>query len=586
MIPLPQAGGLTFICMDAIKEKAPATKDTGHNKKPMKNIQHRLEIVNNPTKKQIAEATEQAIYNKFTLDKEPTHILVLADGNKLFYNPDLSYKAKHCSLGVPSLQAGLVPEKKKKERKSRDEIFPMKAKIRNLEYIPDHFLEAIKECQSSRGSYLYLESYDGTKRVFKGMTKGSASYNYKLQQKAIKDAEVLSQEHEFLYFLTLTYSPNDFGHDRDVAFLLFSESLRGYLKDVKRKFGVEWQLVVEVTNKGYPHAHVILYSNKALVPDAIKHMGKKGIIIGDFYRFLNEKWELGFINLQKGYNSKVSHYLAKYMGKSNFDSDPAKDRKTAKLTKANRKALMTTYLPCVYGYRAYRTSWKKGADGKKQVSQVLTQAEGVEESSEPSEKPLIKQQYAVVAKAVVKTANLIYFSIKENKRCSGMVQIARKTGLKPLKKGYCCAVKGKVHPAIRDEVLQIIPKGCSGCRFLEFIQDNYAKIMEDPVNFFSDVFVSDEEVRAVFAEADKRELDALLLEEIKENRFSYGSVTDSQKKKIEYEMWLIQDLEKSEYRRQRAFKIYQAEMENWRRFGNAVKVTRKNSWKISKKNDA
>lgn len=552
----------------------------------MNSIRKRLKIVNTPTPEQIAEATEQAIYSMFTPDKEPTHILILADGRKLFYNPDLSYKAEHCSLGCPSLFSGSPPEKKERKRKSLDEVFPMRKKISTMEYIPDHFLEAMKECQLSRATHLHLVNYDNTRRVFQGRVKGSAPYNYELQQKAIKDAEELSQQYEHLYFLTLTYSPNDFGWDREVAFPLFSSKLSKYLKQVKRKYGVEYQLVIEVTNLGYPHAHVILYSNEVIVPESIRCYKKKGIINGEFYAFLNEKWDLGFINLQRGYNSKISHYLAKYMGKSNFDADPAKDRKKSKLTKANRKALMTTFFPCMYGYRAYRTSWKKGADGKKQVSQVLAQAEGIEESSEPSEKPLIKQQYDVVAKAVLRTANLIYFSIKENKRCSGMVQIARKTGLKPLKKGYCCAVKGKVHPAIRDEVLQIIPKGCSGCKFLEFIQDNYAKIMEDPVNFFSDVFISDKEVRAIYAEEDKRELDALLLEEIRENRFHYGSVTDSQKKKIEYEMWLIQDLEKSEYRRQKAFKIYEAEMENWRRFGNAVKVTRKNSWKVSKKNDA
>lgn len=586
MIPLPQAGGLTFICMDDIKEKAPATKDTGHYKEPMKNILRRLKIVNNPTLEQIAEATQQAIYSMFTPEKQPTHVLVLANGQKLFYNPDLSYKAEHCILGVPSLHAGSVPEKKKHERKSLDEVFPMKSKINTMEYIPDHFLEAIKECQLSRATHLHLVNYDNTRRVFQGRVKGSAPYNYELQQKAIKDAEKLAEQYEHLYFLTLTYSPNDFGWDRDVAFPLFSDKLRKFLKQVKRKYGVEYQLVIEVTNKGFPHAHVILYSNEVIVPESIRCYKKKGIVNGEFYTFLNEKWDLGFINLQRGYNSKVSHYLAKYMGKSNFDADPAKDRKKSKLTKANRKALMTTFFPCVYGYRAYRTSWRKGKDGKKQVSQVLTQAEDLKEPSEPSEKPLIEQQRAVIAKAVRRTANLIYFSIKENKRCSGMVQIARKTGLKPLKKGYCCAVKGKVHPAIRDEVLQIIPKGCSGCKFLEFIQDNYAKIMKDPVNFFSDVFISDEEIRAVYAEEDKRELDKLLLEEMSQNVKDYGYITDFQKKKIEYKLWLIQDLEKKEYRRQRAFMIYEAEMENWRRLGNVVKVTKKNAWKISKENDA
>lgn len=568
--------------MDAIKKKPPATKDTGEYTPHMKNILHRLKIVNNPTPEQIAEATQQAIYSMFTPEKEPTHVLVLANGQKLFYNPDLSYKAEHCILGVPSLNAGSVPEKKKHERKSLDEVFPMKAKINTMEYIPDHYLEAIKECQLSRATHLHLVNYDNTRRVFQGRVKGSAPYNYELQQKAIKDAEKLAEQYEHLYFLTLTYSPNDFGWDRDVAFPLFSDKLRKFLKQVKRKYGVEYQLVIEVTNLGYPHAHVILYSNEVIVPESIRSYKKKGIVNGEFYTFLNEKWDLGFINLQRGYNSKISHYLAKYMGKSNFDADPAKDRKKPKLTKAIRKALMTTFFPCVYGYRAYRTSWRKGKDGKKQVSQVLTQAEGLEESSQPSEKPLIEQQRAVIAKAVRRTANLIYFSIKENKRCSGMVQIAKKTGLKPLKKGYCCAVKGKVHPAIRDKVLQIIPKGCSGCKFLEFIQDNYAKIMEDPVNFFSDVFISVEDLLEIRAKETRNELNKILLEEIRENRWAYGSITDFQKDMLRRKLELILDLDPKEFRRQRAFMIYEYEKENWKRFGDVIKITKKNAWKISK----
>lgn len=582
MIPLPQAGGLTFICMDVINKKTPETRLTRSFTFPMRNIHHRLEYVNNPTKEQIAEAVEQAIYSKFTPEKEPTHVLVLANGQKLFYNPDLSYKAKHCILGVPSLHAGLVPEKKERKRKPREEIFKMLPKLNTLEEIPDYLLEAVKEVQLSRGTFMHLESYDGTKRVFKGMVKGSAPYNYNLQQKAIKDAEESSQKYEHLYFLTLTYSPNDFSWNRGEAFSLFSEQLSEYLKKVKRKYGVESQTVIEVTNKGFPHAHVILYSNEIIVPKQIPCYKKKGIISGDVYNFLNKEWGLGFINFQRGYNSKISHYLAKYMGKSNFDADPAKDRKTSKLTKANRKALQTTFFPCVYGYRAYRTSWRKGADGKKQVSQVLTQGKGWDKRQEIINRPLIQEQYAVIAEAVRRTANLIYFSIKENKRCSGMVQIARKTGKKPLKKGYCCAVKGKVHPAIRDGVLQIIPKGCSGCKFLEFIQDNYAKIMEDPVNFFSDVFISDEDLLEIRAQEDKIELNKLLLEEIKENKWRYGSVTDFQKKKIEFQLSLIQDLPKAEYRRKRAYMIYNAEMENWKRLGDVIKITKKDAWKISK----
>ena len=67
-----------------------------------------------------------------------------------------------------------------------------------------------------------------------------------------------------------------------------------------------------------------------------------------------------------------------------------------------------------------------------------------------------------------------------------------------------------------------------------------------------------------------------------QNEKKYGCITDFQKKKIAYEMSLLHDLEETEYWRHFDYKVYEAEMENFRRFGNAVKVTKKDAWKISK----
>lgn len=550
----------------------------------METIANVIEIVKNPSDEMLEKAVLQNIFMRAYGGVQPTHILELDNGMQIAYSKDIGEAASHCLFGVPSTHAGLPQEKKKGKRKSPEEIFLFIEKINTAEVPSDAYLCATREVQLSRAVYIKLDYYNGTKRCIKGRVKGDAAYNYSLQQKAIRDVEEMAQRNEYAYFLTLTYSPNDFEKNRAKAFALFKEELTKFKKAAKRKYDCEIASVVEVTDKGYPHAHLIMFTNKPLIPDYIKERKSKGIISGNFYKWILKHWKLGFINLKRAKNDKLGRYIAKYMGKGNFNSDPAKDSKSLKLTKNVRKGLMTTFFPCLYGYRAYGTTWRKKKEGGEQVQEFLKDKDAEGQISQASHENRAKAQLAVVARAARRAANLICFSIKEHKRCAGMVTLARKTGLKPLKKGYLSLFKCKEHPAFTDKVLEPIYKPCSGCKFIKFIQANYEEILKSPVEFFMNVILTKREVEEIMDDARIRAAERKAILEIKKNAKGFGSVTYSQKNEIFKKFKALAGLKIPNKEEMKALIIFQYEMANYERYGDEIILTTKEVWdRVQKK---
>lgn len=551
----------------------------------METITNVIEIVKNPSDEMLEKAVDQNIFMRAYGGVQPTHILELDNGMQIAFSRDIGEAAPHCLFGVPTTHAGSPQEKKKRKRKSPEEIFPLYEKISTAEVPSDLHLCVTRENQLSRAVYVKLDNYNDTKRVLKGRVKGDAAYNYALQQKAIHDVEEMAQHNEYAYFLTTTYSPNDFGTNRENAFALFKEELTKFKKALKRKWDCEIASVVEVTDKGYPHAHLIIFTNKPLIPDYIKERKSKGIIAGNFYKWILKHWKLGFINLKRAKNDKLGRYIAKYMGKGNFNSDPAKDSKSLKLTKNVRKGLMTTFFPCLYGYRAYGTTWRKKKEGGEQVQEFLKDkaAEGQISQAKPENRA--RHQMAVVSRAAVKAANLIYFSIKENHRCRGMVTLARKTGLKPLEKGYLSIFKCKEHPAFTDKVLEPIYKPCSGCKFIKFLQAHYEEILKSPVEFFMNVILTKREVEEIMDDARIRAAEREAILEIKKNAKNFGSVTHSQKDEIFKKFKTLAGLKIPNKEEMKDLIIFQYEMANYERYGDEIILTTKEVWDKAQKRE-
>ena len=200
---------------------------------------------------------------------------------------------------------------------------------------------------------------------------------------------------------------------------------------------------------------------------------------------------------------------------------------------------MTTYMPCAYGYKAYRTSWTKKEKQKAGEEEILQQVEGKENNSQSKERLLEKfdedrpviglaEQVAVIQAAVQRTASLISFSIKENIACKGMLSILKKTNEKPVTREMLGHDNGKMPKGVEEGALAEVCRGCSGCAFLQSILENKEKWENDPISMLASPFISEEE----FDEMLEKEIEDTELreewEEIRQNIPKYGVLTNKQ----------------------------------------------------------
>ena len=522
------------------REPASNTKNsTGSKEAAMGKIQQTAKIVNIFTQKQLEEAVYFSTIREHLGNIFPTKYLKLQNGDKIACPPKNAMDITHCMFNIPADAAGVAPQKKKKRRDPKKKFEAIRKKIDTVKSPSDADIIKMAKIQADSQIYISKLNYDGTRFTIPGLCKGNARYNYILQQKAIADAKEMAEEYPYMYFLTLTISPKLVCWSRERAFHEFHADLKKYMKKTKRKFKLQWSRVTEVTNKGFPHAHAILFCKEPLVDTRNTKDKKKKITQGKLYSFIKKNWTLGRIDLRIAENENIAGYIAKYMSKANFCEFNEKDVEEDSLKKEQRKAYMTTYMPCMYGYKAYRTSWTKKEKLTKDERQVLQQIEGQESNSQNQERLLEKfdedrpvvglaEQVAVIQAAVQRMASLISFSIKENIGCKGMLSILKKTNEKPVTREMLGHDNGKMPKGVGEGALAEVCRGCSGCAFLQNILENKEKWENDPISMLASPFISEEE----FDEMLEKEIEDIELreewEEIRQNIPKYGVLTNKQ----------------------------------------------------------
>lgn len=528
------------------KKRKPASgiqRMAGKEKADMRRVQQTPKIVNIFTQKQLEEAVYFSMIREHLGNIFPTKYLKLQNGDKIACPPKNAMDITHCMFNIPADAAGVAPQKQKKRRDPKKKFEAIRKKIDTVKSPSDADIIKMAKIQADSQIYISKQNYDGTRFTIPGLCKGNARYNYILQQKAIADAKEMAEEYPYMYFLTLTISPKQVLWSRERAFHEFHADLKKYMKKTKRKFKIQWSRVTEVTNKGFPHAHAILFCKEPLVDTRNTKDKKKRISQGNLYSFLKKNWTLGRIDLRIAENENIAGYIAKYMSKANFCEFNEKDVKEGSLKKEQRKAYMTTYMPCMYGYKAYRTSWTKKEKLAKDERQGLQQVEGQESNSQNQERLLEKfdedrpvvglpEQVAVIQAAVQRTASLISFSIKENTGCKGMLSILKKTNEKPVTREMLGHDNGKMPKGVNEGALTEVCRGCSGCAFLQSILENKEKWENDPISMLASPFISEEE----FDEMLEKEIEDTELreewEEIRQNIPKYGVLTNKQVEKF------------------------------------------------------
>ena len=260
---------------------------TDPKQKSMLRVQQLPKIVNIFTQKQLEEAAAFNMFRPYLGHIIPTRYLRLRSGHKIACPPKNAMEITHCMFNIPADAAGVAPQKNKKKRDPKKKFEKIIKRIDTAKSPSDEDIIAMAKTQADSQMYISKINYDDTRFTFPGFCKGNARYNYKLQQKAIADAKEMAEEYPYMYFLTLTISPKTVNWSRARAFHEFHADIKKYMKKIKRKYKTQWSRVTEVTNKGWPHEHVILFSEEPLIDTRNTKDTRKRITQGKLYSWQN-----------------------------------------------------------------------------------------------------------------------------------------------------------------------------------------------------------------------------------------------------------------------------------------------------------
>ena len=463
----------------------------------MKRIIYPKEIVKYIPQEVIAKLVQDAIIHALNPCKIPPSYLELFPkiAIPIF---DSSFNQKNlCMFGVPQELAIPMQKKGRGKGKNRKEKYK-EIYLHKADYtISDEVIQSACDITRDSAPIFSQARPDRTVFTYRVNYKGSSYYMYQQGQKIIETAKEMAENYKYCYFLTTTYDANLFGGDREIAFDVFIKEQQKFIKASKRKYKTEIIKVMEVTNRGYPHAHMLIFSNKPLGRFAQKKKKSQIIKQGHFYNFAKAKCTLGRIQLKTVENNGVHKYISKYVAKANFDAEAKGQTKKKKMSASARKAKMSAIFPSVFGYRAFSCTWSKKKESFKKIIQEVKEKvtgfasetmnclinnssacnsslkeapEGGVKSSIPT---LVGDSLEVLldtlSKAKRSLASLISFSIKENKGCAGML---RRLAVEPEKnlnkkifgtntlENFCNLVEGNA---------QQVCVSCCGCPFISKI---------------------------------------------------------------------------------------------------------------------
>lgn len=472
----------------------------------MKKIIYSRDLVKYLPQEIFQKLVRDAIIHALNPSKIPYAYLELFNGIAIpIFDTSFNQKTL-CMFGVP--QELTVPVEKKGRGKGRNR----KEKYKLIyEHKADYTIsdELIKyACDVTRDSAPIFSKARPDETVFTWRTdyKGSAYYMYQQGQKIIESTKALAEEYKHCYFLTTTFDAKLFDGDREIAFDVFIKEQQKFIKATKRKYKAEIIKVMEVTNRGYPHAHMLIFTNEPL--GRFEQKKKKTQIIkqGAFYNFAKAKCTLGRIQLKTVENDGVHKYISKYIAKANFDAEAKGQTKKKKMSASARKARMSAIFPSVFGYRAFSCTWSKKKNTLKGFIQSVKEKvvnfdivdnpcsinnsdtcnsslkdapEGSCRSNIPS---LMGDSLEAIldglSKAKRSLASLISFSIKENKGCAGMLRRLVVSPKKTLnKKIFGTNTLDNFCNLVEDTAYQTCVS-CCGCPFISKILE-FAKCPEE-----------------------------------------------------------------------------------------------------------
>lgn len=240
----------------------------------------------------------------------------------------------------------------------------------------------------SRRVWFFIHNPEFGDRVFEGMQRGNVRYCKKYKHKIIDKAEDMIRRGGQLMALTVTFDAKNFTENRIKAWKDYPKLLSRLMKELRRKYKCEYISVLESTNKGYPHAHIVLGFAKGTIPYYDKLKNKTKLKYGELYEVVKKFAPARKFHLEVIKGNSTAFYLVKYIAKGEKKGVFDLLKKDGHFTKDERKLLQCLLYCTACGIRQIRMSEKIYFDdsaepgAQEEVDSVGAAAEQTDENSQ------------------------------------------------------------------------------------------------------------------------------------------------------------------------------------------------------------
>lgn len=311
-------------------------------------MEYNLSFVNNLEPYQLLSILMQSQFSRLPAAYwVPENSIKLTENHYLRFD-EVPKTYKHsCKFGIPDIKRTSFYKDKVVDRsiKPREEIFPQFFKEGKKGYLTDETILHTYKTQLDRRPIIMQMMPDLSGSIFLGLIKGCYEYNLKYEKLIKLWGERIMMFKGKHYFLTITYDIKTFGEDITQAWKVFREHCTKLLRQLRDKFGIKYIGVTESTNKGYPHAHLILHTEEDYAKTRKKAKGGAVIYHGALYNYLKENVQSPVFRLQHADPDKLQNYLLKYVSKGARDIDRLQHSRAGKLSRKQRKNLLSCICP-------------------------------------------------------------------------------------------------------------------------------------------------------------------------------------------------------------------------------------------------
>lgn len=267
---------------------------------------------------------------------------------------------KNCAFNMPICYTENKQPQKDKKDKNWEKIYPAFFRCARAGKIPNKLLQGVCLDLIQKIPHIFIHNDKYSIQTIEGRDVFATGYNRSLEKDLKHVCTFLDKNYKYSAFVTLTYDVKKYGSDIINAWEQWKDLLKKFFEAMRHKYNCTYVVVNEATLKGYPHAHILFYSNEPFGKDWEKLPFNKKIYRSEFHSFVKARSISRVFEIKKPYDTGTKNYLAKYVTKTTTGdlakiADPQNP-----LSDENKKMLLTILLAKFAG--VHRVRRPKGKD--------------------------------------------------------------------------------------------------------------------------------------------------------------------------------------------------------------------------------